>query len=84
MGILSKFGIGKKKEIPKMEPLSLLPKDIGLGIGHETAEMSNMRAKMDLVMTQLESMAIKYQTLSEKIDRIERMVEEIYMLAKKT
>ena len=82
MGILPKFGFGKKKEIPKdLGPLP--PAGIDLGIGRETPEMSNVRAKIDLVMTQLESMTIKYQTLSEKIDRIERMVQEIYMMAKK-
>ena len=85
MGILSKFGLGKKKDIPKeLEGLNLPPKGMDFGIGKETPEMSNVRAKMDLVMTQLESMTIKYQNLIEKIDRIERMVQEIYTIAKKS
>jgi len=81
MGI---FGFGKKKVVPKdLEPLPLPPKGMGMEIAHDTPEMSNLRAKIDLIMTQMESMAVKYQTLNEKIDRIERMVQEIYAMAKK-
>ncbi len=77
MGILSRLRFRKKEEPKELEPL---PK---VEITPQTTSIENVRSKMDLLMTQLESLTVKHQTLSEKIDRIEKMVQEIYTIAKK-
>jgi len=48
----------------------------------ETAGAENVRAKMDLVLTQLESMNIRIETLDQRLERLERMVQEIWTIAK--
>ena len=63
------------QEIPKLE----LPKPSM----SETSTTDNMKAKMDLVLTQLESLNVRYETLNQRLSNIERMVQEIYVIAKR-
>jgi hypothetical protein len=78
MGIMSMFQFRKKEE-PKLELEPLPPK---MEITPQSTGIENVRSKMDLMMTQLESLAVKYQTLTEKVDRMEKMVQEINILTK--
>lgn len=44
----------------------------------------NVRAKMDLIATHLESLKVQYETLNERVARIEKMLNEIYVIAKRS
>ena len=48
----------------------------------DTANAENVKAKMDLVLTQIQSVNVRYETLNERLDRMERMIAEIYRIAK--
>ena len=77
MSILSSiFGIFRRKEEP---PKASLP---SLTSVTETITMDNVKSKMDLVLTQLDSIKTEYQVLNERLTSIERMVKEIYDMAK--
>ena len=60
----------------KMPPVSDLPKMTG------EANAENVKAKMDLVLTQIQSLNVRYETLNERLQRIEQMIQEIYKIAK--
>ncbi len=46
------------------------------------AVMDNMRAKMDMMMAQMDSLKLEYEALDQRIQNMERMIREIYMIAK--
>ena len=48
----------------------------------ESTGTENVRAKLDLVLTQMESMNIRMETLSQRLERLERMVQEVWTIAK--
>lgn len=48
----------------------------------ESTGNENVRAKMDLALTQMESMNIRLETLNQRMERLERMVQEIWTIAK--
>jgi hypothetical protein len=60
----------------KIPPVSDLPKMTG------EANAENVKAKMDLVLTQIQSLNVRYETLNERLQRIEQMIQEIYRIAK--
>ena len=88
------FHLGKKKEaidytkdlppislernIPIMEPLPPLRREVTM----ESAGMDNIKSKIDLMTAQMDNLNIKYETLNQKIDQIQRMISEIYRMAK--
>lgn len=76
MGILSsiKQKLGKKKLEP-LPPLPLLPTKPE--VSFEPTNIENVKAKVELSLTQLESLRIQYETLNERIKNIERLVTEI-------
>jgi len=59
-----------------------LPEIKPTAITAETTGSENVRAKMDLVLTQIESMNIRMETLGQRLERLERMVQEIWTIAK--
>jgi len=67
----------KKK---KFEDVSDVPMDLPKITGEANAE--NVKAKMDLVLTQIQSLNVRYETVNERLDRIEKMIQEIYRIAK--
>ena len=71
MGILDRFR-RKKKEEPLPE-LPVEPKDMGI----ESVTAKNVKAKIDLMMTQIDSLSTQYTALNERIKNIERLVTEI-------
>jgi hypothetical protein len=71
----------RKKEEPLALPESSLPNLPK--VTPETASTENMKAKMDLLLTQLESLNVRYETLNQRLQNIERMIQEIYVIAKK-
>jgi hypothetical protein len=83
MSILNRIiGIfGKREEkLPEPEiPLTETPK---FDITPEIATIENVRTKMDLVLTQLDSLRVQYQVLNEKVTNMERILQELYKMAK--
>lgn len=49
----------------------------------ETASTENVKAKLDLVLTQLESLNLRYESLNGRMQNLERMISEIHEIAKK-
>ena len=81
MGILSIFKFWKRKKdelppIPSLEPPKVVPTPF------ESTNIENIRAKMDLILTQIDSMRVQNETLSERIRNIEKISEEILKIAK--
>lgn len=75
--------IFSRKKEPSM--ISNLPKlETPKPVTAETASTENVKAKMDLLMTQIESLNVKYETLNQRLANIERMVQEIYVIAKRS
>jgi hypothetical protein len=68
------FGFKKKKDIDNLP----LPKEITL----ETTTADNVKAKMDLIMTQLDSLKTQNDVLNQKIENMDKILKEIYALAK--
>jgi hypothetical protein len=50
----------------------------------EATDMGNIKVKMDLLLTQLESLNVRYETLNQRMANLERMVQEIYAIAKRS
>lgn len=80
MGIFSKLNIFKKKEKPVEDIEAEISKMKSPTAMEPSAE--NIHAKMDLVATKLESLGVKYDTLNSRLDRIEKILNEIYAIAK--
>lgn len=74
-----KFWKKKEKDIDIMKNIPPLP-DLPKMTGDANAE--NVKAKMDLVLTQIQSLNVRYETLNERLQRIEQMIQEIYRIAK--
>ena len=65
---------------PLPPPVSTYPSG---SMSMESTASDNMKAKMDLLMTQVEALNVRYETLNERLKNIERMIQEIYMIAKR-
>jgi hypothetical protein len=62
----------KLEPLPALPPLPSKPET-----SFEPTNMDNVKAKMELVLTQMDSLRIQYETLNERIKNIERLVTEI-------
>lgn len=72
--------VRRKKEEPLTEFDKMdLPKT---GITAESATIENVKVKMDLVLTQLDSLRAQYEAISERVITMERMLRELYAMAK--
>jgi len=77
MGIFSRF---KHKEESEPLPVSPTP-ETKPEISSETTTIENLKAKMDLILTELDSLRTQYSALSNRIEKMEKMIEEIYKIA---
>ena len=59
-----------------------LPKTGASGMSAGETNVENVKAKMDLVLTQIQSLNVRYETLNSRLERIEQMIQEIYKIAK--
>lgn len=82
------FG-GKKKETaveeaplnyPTAPPSNLPPTNLPSYPTDASAE--NLKAKVDLMLAQIDSLKIEYEAINQRIQNIERMVRELYAMAK--
>ena len=69
------FGFLRKKKELEVPPL---PKEVTT----ETTTVDNVKAKMELVLAQVDSLRTQYEAMNERILSIERMVKELYAMAK--
>lgn len=70
----------KKKEIP-LPPMPEMKKpDFGRQVGSE----ENLKAKMDLIATTLESIKMQQDMLNERLEKMDKILEEIYIIAKRS
>lgn len=52
------------------------------GMTNEFAAQENMRAKLDLMLTQMDSMRIQHDSMSERIVQIEKIVKQLLDMSK--
>ena len=62
------------RETPPLEPISRYPET--KYPEKETAEMSNIRAKIDLLLTEIDSIKIQNRTIDERLRNIEKLLAE--------
>lgn len=80
--------IFRKKEKPIETPASLTPlssRASALPAGYPSisdTNLENLRAKVDLMLTQIDNLKIEYEAINQRMQNIERMVKEIYTMAK--
>ncbi len=78
MGLFSIFKRKKKKELPPLEELPKIPEVSPTPEKKlEESSVENLKVKMDLILTHLDSLKTQYEALNERIKNIEKMVEEI-------
>lgn len=46
------------------------------------APADNIKAKVDLMLSQIDSLKIEYEAINQRIQNIERMVRELYSMSK--
>jgi len=96
MGIFSFFRKKKEMEIkesipkeeklpeiskPEFQPLVKTP-EAAVAPAKEKEDVSNLKAKTDLLLTKIESLETRQESLLEKVKNIEKMLNEIYEMAK--
>ncbi|MBI2084501.1 MAG: hypothetical protein HYT70_02720 [Candidatus Aenigmarchaeota archaeon] len=72
---------GRRKEKEEQLPQETLPAQAMQPKAIDTS-MENLKAKIDMMMAQVESIKLEYQALDQRIQNMERMLREIYMIAK--
>lgn len=92
MGLFSRLNIFKRR--PKEEEktdyssVGLPAPSLGMGrtpstlISNEIALQDNTRAKLDLMMTQIDGMRIQQESISERVQQIEKIVKQLLDMAK--
>jgi len=84
MGLFSGLGKLFKKREPAPEiPTETLPEAIPSSFGMtDDSTIENIKVKMDLIATHFDTLRTQYEVLNEKISVIEKMVKEMYQMAK--
>ena len=77
LGFLKRIFRRREKEEPIPELSAIEERPISL----EPATLENLKAKMDLILTQLDSVRVQNETLNERIKTLERILLEIRKLA---
>ena len=76
------FKGGKKKE-PAQEQLPNFPTDMPPHqLQPADVAADNLKAKVDLMLSQVDSLRLEYDAINQRLQTIERMVRELYMMAK--
>lgn len=85
------FDILKKKKSENLENIKIediKPPSLNLPKPTESLEIpkdkeSESKEETELLLNKIKSLQLSFEMLNEKIDRIEKMIKEIYELAKK-
>jgi len=77
------FGFLKKKK-PETEEVVLPPPEPvpPKTENTESASIEAVKAKIDLIATHIDSLKVQYTVLNERLENLEKMVKEIYQMAK--
>ncbi len=70
------------KEVPKGLPSVPSTEGNNFGTTSESATTANVKARMDLVLTQMDSLRVQYESVNERLINIEKMLKELYDMAK--
>ena len=80
------FGVKKKEPTVEETPLSNYPEPSYTPVNQPNyptdVASENLKAKVDLMLTQIDSLKIEYEAINQRIQNIERMVRELYAMAK--
>lgn len=76
MGFFDRFK--RKKEIPKISEKILEEPEFK----KEEVGIEPLKAKTDLLLMKIESLEARYESINEKLKNIERMLSELYQMAK--
>lgn len=76
------FTGGKKKEPTAEEAALINPPTEQLQTYPTGVASDNLKAKVDLMLAQVDSLKIEYDAINQRIQSIERMVRELYTMAK--
>ena len=94
-GFLKKiFRFGKKEEdfsdfetpaLPPPTPSYIPPTSTGFGLStSESVASENLKAKIDLVMTQMDSLKIQYESINQRLIQIEKLLRDMSESSKTT
>ncbi len=77
------FGRGKSREpvqdqLPPLPPSDIPPSQFQ----PSDVATNNLKSKIDLMLSQVDSMKVEYDAINQRLQTIERMVRELYMMAK--
>ena len=73
--LTSDTGLEPLRETPSLEPIPRYPEP--KYSEKDTAEMINLRAKIDLLLTQIESVQIQNKNIDERLKNIEKTLAEM-------
>lgn len=74
------LGLGKKKEeLPPLPPVNLTGSQ---PVTQETTTIENVKAKMDLVLSRMDSLRTQQEVLIERVNNAEKILKELYAMAK--
>jgi uncharacterized coiled-coil DUF342 family protein len=65
--------LGLPPEVESLPPLPPVKPEPSL----ESSSIENLKAKIDLLLTHVDSLKTQYETMNERIKNIEQMVQEI-------
>jgi hypothetical protein len=84
MGLMSKLKFWKKGDeiLPPITPEAPLAPLPPRPVTAESAGIDNVKAKVDLILTQIESIKVQNETLNERVKNTEKAVAEILAIAK--
>lgn len=72
----------KEKEIPLPEKPIGEPIPEPKPITTETTSGENIKPQIDLILARIDGLKLQYDALNERLNSIEKMIKEIYQLAK--
>lgn len=76
------FGPVKKKEDKKVDDQKIEEQNITTDMQANSLNVDNIKGKIDLMLAQVDSLKLEYETINQRIQNIERMVRELYAMAK--
>jgi hypothetical protein len=84
MGLGDIFKRKKKDALLEQLPQEIAMQAAKPNISREVSTEENLKAKMDLIATHLESVKVQQAMLNERLERMDKILQEIYMIAKRS
>jgi DNA mismatch repair ATPase MutS len=80
-GIKNPFKKEKKEALPLTQPLPAKQESVKV---EETSPQESKKTEIEVLLAKIDALKFQYEALNEKINNIEKMVKEIYQLAKES